>query len=65
MSDYRRAYEFGGIYFFTVVLQDRTQDLLIRYINEFRQAFKETTEYYTFETIAITVLPDHFHLIIQ
>ncbi|MDP0298818.1 transposase [Glaesserella parasuis] len=65
MSNYRRNFTQGGIYFFTIVLQDRTSDLLVRYIDEFRCAYKETVEKYSFETIAITILPDHLHLILQ
>jgi hypothetical protein len=37
---YRRLIIPGTSYFFTVVLQDRRSDLLIRKINELRQAFK-------------------------
>ncbi|MBO7555021.1 MAG: transposase [Neisseriaceae bacterium] len=65
MSNYRRIYVQGGVYFFTVVLENRKSDLLCRYINEFRQAYAETSSFYPFKTIAICVLPNHFHLIIQ
>jgi len=59
---YRRLIIPGTSYFFTVVLQDRRSDLLIRKINELRQAFKQVIERYPFIINGIVVLPDHFHL---
>ena len=59
---YRRLIIPGTCYFFTVVLQDRRSDLLIRKINELRQAFKQVIERYPFIIDGIVVLPDHFHL---
>ena len=51
--------------FFTIVLQDRTKSYLTDYINEFRSAYKQTCEHYPFETVAICILPDHIHLLMQ
>ena len=65
MSHYLRIFIKGGTYFFTVVLENRQTDLLCRYINEFRQAYAETLSFYPFETIAICILPDHFHWVIR
>ena len=65
MSHYRRIFIKGGTYFFTAVLENRQTDLLCRYINEFRQAYAETLSFYPFETIAICILPDHFHWVIR
>ena len=65
MSNYRRVYVQGGTYFFTVVLENRQSDLLCRYIDDFRQAYAETKYFYPFETIAICILPDHFHFVMQ
>ena len=65
MSNYRRVFVEGGTYFFTVVLENRQSDLLCQYIHEFRQAYAETLSFYTFETIAICVLPDHFHWVVK
>ena len=59
---YRRLIIPGTSYFFTVVLQDRRSDLLIRKINELRQAFKQVIERYPFVIDGMVVLPDHFHL---
>ena len=44
------------------MLQDRRRDLLIRKINELRQAFKQVIERYPFIIDGIVVLPEHFHL---
>ncbi|MFA9498874.1 transposase [Mannheimia sp. E30BD] len=65
MPNYRRDFTKGGLYFFTVVLENRQADFLIRYIHELRSAFSETQKYYPFKIIAICILPDHLHMIIQ
>lgn len=65
MPNYRRDFSPGATYFFTVVINQRSDGLLIKYINEFKQAYQDVVSYYPFETIALTVLPDHFHLIMQ
>ena len=65
MSNYRRDYTRGGVYFFTVVLQDRRNDWLVRYIDEFRSAWRETALRYPWETIAVVVLPEHFHCVMK
>jgi len=65
MTNYRRNYIQGGYYFFTVVLNDRKSDLLIRYINELRAAFSEVKRRHPFEIIAIVVLPEHLHCILR
>jgi len=64
MTNYRRNYIQGGYYFFTVVLNDRKSDLLIKYINELRAAFSEVKRRHPFEIIAIVVLPEHLHCIL-
>lgn len=65
MPNYRRNFTKGGIYFFTIVLQDRSKDWLVRYIKLLREAFKETQKRYPFETIAICILPEHIHWIMK
>ena len=65
MVNYRRDFTQGGMYFFTLVLQDRSKDYLVRYIDLFRVAYTETLERYPFKSIAICILPDHIHLIMQ
>jgi len=61
---YRRLIIPGTRYFFTIVLQDRKSDLLIRKINELRQAVKQVIKRYPFIIDGIVVLPDHLHIII-
>jgi putative transposase len=63
MSNYRRALVVGGTHFFTVVLEDRASDLLVREIDVLRQAYSTTVATYPFQTIAICVMPDHLHAI--
>lgn len=63
MPNFRRHYVPGGWYFFTVNLHDRRQDYLVRHMDEFRAAYRETVSHLPFETMAICILPDHFHLL--
>jgi putative transposase len=63
MSRYRRARIEGGLFFFTVVLADRSSDLLVREIDRLRRAYRETQVSRSFETEAICILPDHLHAI--
>lgn len=65
MSRYRRMKVENGMYFITAVLQNRKANYLIHYIDEFRVAYKETQSHCPFETIALCILPNHFHLIMQ
>ena len=59
MPNYRRAKIGGGTFFFTVVLADRSSNLLLEGIDCLRQAYSVVQERRPFETIAICVLPDH------
>ena len=63
MSRYRRANIEGGTFFFTVTLADRASDLLVRHIDDLRQAYQVAQKLYPFETIAICILPDHVHAV--
>jgi putative transposase len=63
MSDYRRARIDGSVYFFTVALADRSSSLLVSEIDRLRSAYRTVQARYSFETIAICVLPDHVHAI--
>ncbi|OOZ39330.1 transposase [Solemya pervernicosa gill symbiont] len=60
--EYRRNFEAGGTYFFTVVTQSR-QPILIDNIDLLRAAFVHTRKRYPFEIDAVVVLPDHLHTI--
>jgi putative transposase len=63
MPNYRRANASGGIFFFTVVLADRSSDLLIEEIARLRRVYGVVQQRCPFETVAICILPDHIHAI--
>jgi REP-associated tyrosine transposase len=63
MPDYRRARFDGSIYFFTVVLADRSSALLVSEIDRLRRAYRTVQNRHPFETIAICILPDHIHAV--
>lgn len=62
--DYRRVWQPGGSYFFTVVTYHR-QNLLTQkeYLKYLRQAFYHIRKKRPFRIDAIVVLPDHLHCI--
>ena len=62
---YRRSLTPSGYYFFTLALQDRQQDWLVRHIDKLRQAVKVVKQKHPFEIIAVCVLPEHIHLLIR
>ena len=49
------------MYFFTVVLADRSSRLLVSEIDRLRRAYQTVQDRYSFATVAIFVLPDHVH----
>jgi putative transposase len=66
MSEYRRAYQPGGFYFFTVVTHQRKPILCTEQsIARLRESFRYTMQKYPFEITAIVILPDHLHCIWQ
>lgn len=64
MPNYRRAYERGATYFFTVNLQDRRSSLLTDNIDLLTRAIKTVKNSYPFKTDALVVLPEHLHAVI-
>ena len=64
MSDYRRYRVPGGTYFFTINLQNRHSDLLVRRIDAFREAVRRTRIDRPFHIDAWVVLPEHLHCVI-
>jgi putative transposase len=59
---YRRSYQPGGSYFFTLVTYRRQPLLSIpENIDRLRTAFKRETEKNPFTIDAIVILPDHLH----
>ncbi len=66
MRTYTRVRIAGGSYFFTVNLAERRgNNLLVRYIAELREAFRQTRREHPFTVDAIVVLPDHLHCVWQ
>ena len=62
--DYRRLYQKGGWYFFTVVTHDRRPILTDqKNIARLRKAFRYVRAKHPFKIEAIVVLPDHLHTI--
>ena len=65
MVNSRRARLAGGSYFFTLTLKDRRSDLLVRHVALLREALRRVKQRKPFELLAVVILPDHLHLLIQ
>jgi putative transposase len=66
MPNYRRAWQPGGTYFFTVNLLERgNNDLLIRHIGLLREAVRTVKQRHPFDIHSWVVLPDHMHCMIK
>jgi REP-associated tyrosine transposase len=63
MSRYRRPKIEGGIFFFTLVLLDRSSELLVQDVERLRRVYGAVQARLPFETNAICILPDHLHAI--
>jgi putative transposase len=63
MVQYRRNFQQGGVFFFTVTLKSRQSNYLTEYINLLRASFRECKQRYPFIINAIVVLPEHLHCI--
>lgn len=63
MSGYRRLRIPGGCYFFTVNLEDRRSDLLVRHVDALREAVRSVRGARPFRIDAFVVLPDHLHAV--
>jgi putative transposase len=63
MPNYRRYRIPGGKYFFTVNLLERKRDLLVRHIDDLREAVRVTKRERPFHIDAWVVLPDHMHTV--
>ena len=66
MSDYRRLYVEGGMYFFTLVTHQR-KHLLCQgpAIERIKSAFHYTAKKHLFHIRGLVILPDHLHCILQ
>ena len=66
MPNYRRAWQPGGTYFFTVaLLQRHGNDLLTRHVELLRECVRAVRERHPFHIHAWVVLPDHLHCVIE
>ena len=63
MANYRRVFLDGHSYFITMVTHQR-QAWLIEYIDLLRQSFRMSRQRYRYTIDAVTILPDHLHMII-
>jgi putative transposase len=64
MVRYRRNFVPGGMFFFTVTLDDRRSSALMDHVASLRAAFRKTRSERPFVIDAIVVLPDHLHAIL-
>jgi putative transposase len=66
MRIYKRLQIPGGCYFFTVNLAERRDNnMLIRHIENLREAFRQIRNDHPFNIDAIVILPEHLHCIWQ
>ena len=66
MTDYRRIYVPGAIWFFTVNLAERKNNsLLLEHIEKLSESFIKVLKDHPFKIIAIVVLPDHLHCLLS
>src|ERR1017187_2890271 len=63
MPRYIRAKIKGSLFFFTVVLAERPNDLLVCEIDRLRRAYRAVQQRRPFETVAICILPDHLQAV--
>jgi len=65
MSQYRRIWQPGGTYFFTVATRQRNNaDLLTRHIDTLRTVVRSVRKRHPFAIHAWVVLPDHLHCVV-
>ena len=63
MVRYRRNFVPGGMFFFTVTLNDRRSSALVDHVASLRAAFRIARGERPFAIDAIVILPDHLHAI--
>ena len=63
MTAYRRAWQPGGCYFFTVALLERQSALLTQHVDHLRNCFRRVQSRHPFAMEAAVILPDHLHCI--
>ncbi|MEH6826434.1 MAG: transposase [Motiliproteus sp.] len=66
MPDYRRAWQPGGTYFFTVnLLQRHGNELLTHHVDSLRRVVISVKKRHPFRIHAWVVLPEHLHCVIE
>jgi putative transposase len=66
MPDYKRTYKGGGMFFFTLVTHRRRHLFSKSTARKcLRQAILEEKEQHPFDLVAIVLLPDHLHCILE
>ncbi|MHC1725049.1 MAG: transposase [Syntrophobacteraceae bacterium] len=63
MTNYRRSRLPGATYFFTVTIAQRHLDLLVRYVQDLKAAFRDEHQRAPFVNVALVILPEHLHAI--
>jgi putative transposase len=63
MPRYVRAKIKGSVFFFTVVLTERSSNLLFDEIDRLRESYRTVQQRRPFEMIAVCILPDHVHAV--
>jgi putative transposase len=66
MPEYRRAWQAGGTYFFTVnLLQRRNNDLLVKHVDVLREEVRKVRQRHPFRIHGWVVLPEHLHCVLE
>ncbi|MFZ5379464.1 REP-associated tyrosine transposase [Aeromonas hydrophila] len=66
MSNYKRVWQPGGTWFFTVVLAERQNNhLLVEQIDLLRSVVREVQERHPFRIHGWVVLPEHLHALLE
>ena len=60
---YRRTWQPGGTYFFTVNLADRSSNLLVAAVDTLREVVRIVKARHPFDILAWVVMPDHLHVL--
>jgi putative transposase len=65
MPNFRRVFVENSYVFITVLLNNRKRTLLTDYIDQLRLAFKHAQSVVAFEIYAVSIMPEHFHVILK
>ncbi len=65
MPNFKRVFIDNSYVFLTVLINNRKRPLLNDYITNLRTAFKQVHCQIKFEIYAISILPEHFHVVLR